>query len=330
MIYVEKFETAVPNLNLVGGKASNLIEMIRKGLEVPPGFIVNTKAFNKFLKDSKLKEKISLILSNNYKPNNILTTSAKIEEYFQKSHIPSEIIKEIKTAFTEINDKQCENTSYCVRSSANIEDSYKYSFAGQAESVLNLTTFEEILMGIKKCWISLYSPNSLLYILQMRKKGLTLSLRDLNIAVIIQKMIFSEISGVLFTVNVINNSENEMLINSTWGIGDTITSNLVIPDMIIIRKDQFSILKYVIGEKEKKSIINSDGCSTIIVPTEKELRIKRSLDDSQIFRLYNLGLKLEKDFNYPQDIEWALENNILYVLQTRPITTISPLKSEKF
>jgi pyruvate,water dikinase len=105
--------------------------------------------------------------------------------------------------------------------------------------------------------------------LKMRQKGNSISLNNVEIAVIIQKMINHQVSGVLFTVNVINNSENEMLINSTWGLGDTITSSLIIPDMIILRKKQFSIIKCVIGNKKKTSIPKFEGSSTILIPTKK-------------------------------------------------------------
>jgi len=140
-------------------------------------------------------------------------------------------------------------------------------------------------------------------------------------AVIIQKMVNSQISGVLFTINVINNAKNEMLINSTWGLGETITNSSIIPDLIILSKEKFSIIKYIIGEKEKTSILSPEGNSTILIPTRQPLKEQYSLNKTELVTLYNLGLKLEKLFNYPQDIEWAIENNVVYTLQSRPITT---------
>ncbi len=322
MTYVETLTNAQPNLTLYGGKGSNLIEMIKLGINVPPGFILNTNAYRKFLENSNLREEISKSLSTEYSPKDILIISNKIRESFLKSQIPHEVIKEIKKAYDEICLNFNSKISFSVRSSANIEDSSKFSFAGQAESYLNIITFKKILESIKNCWISLFSPNALLYLLHLRKNAKNLSLMELEMSVIIQKLVKSHISGVLFTANVINNATDEMLINSTWGLGDTITGNLIIPDLVIINKNKFDIIKYVIGEKEKISLPNPEGSSTILTTTEQKFRKLSSLNESQLLKLYNLGLKLEKHFKYPQDIEWAIENDKIYALQSRPITTL--------
>ncbi|MCK4779846.1 MAG: PEP/pyruvate-binding domain-containing protein [Candidatus Lokiarchaeota archaeon] len=322
MTYVEALNRALPNPNLYGGKGSNLVKILKLGIRVPPGFIVNSIAYKKFIKDSPLKEEIYNTLGSNYKPKDVIALSSKIKNLFLTSKIPNEIIKEIKKKFTDIYKKRGTENSFSVRSSANIEDTSNFSFAGQAESYLNKITLEEILEAIKNCWISLYSPNALLYLLQMRKNNIKISLNDLQMAVIIQKMVKSQVSGVLFTVNVINNIMDEMLINSTWGLGETITSNLIIPDLIILNKKKFNIIKYIIGEKEKSSVSNPKGSSTILIPTEQNLKESCSLNESQLFKLYKLGLKLEKRLNYPQDIEWAIEDEKIYTLQSRPITTL--------
>ena len=156
----------------------------------------------------------------------------------------------------------------------------------------------------------------------MRKNNIKISVNNLQMAVIIQKMVKSQVSGVSFTANVINNVMDEMLINSTWGLGETITSNLIIPDLIILNKKKFNIIKYIIGEKEKTSILNPEGSSTILIPTEQKNKNVSSLNESQLIKLYKLGLKLEECFNYPQDIEWAIEDDKIYILQSRPITTL--------
>ena len=156
----------------------------------------------------------------------------------------------------------------------------------------------------------------------MRKKGIELSFLDIHMAVIIQKMVNAHISGVLFTANVINNDQNQMLINSAWGFGETIANDLIIPDTIIINKNKFEIIKRIIGKKEKKSIPNPEGSFTILIETDTQSRACCSLNDKQLRQLHKLGLKIERAFNYPQDIEWAIENDIIYTLQSRPITTL--------
>ncbi len=323
MRYVEFLSQAKSNPHLHGGKGSNLINLMNYRINVPPGFILNTNAYVKFLKNSTFKEEIFHTFSNDYESEDVLNLSTKIERLLMNSEIPYEIVNETKKAFKGIRKELGKEVSFSVRSSANIEDSNNFSFAGQAESYLNITNFSEILKSIKKCWISLFSPKALLYIWQLRKNNKLISLNNIQMAVIIQKMINSQISGVLFTINVMNNAINEMLINSTWGLGETITNSWVIPDLIILSKGKFSIIKYIIGEKEKTSIPNPKGNSTILIPTKQPLKEQHSLNKTELVKLYNLGLKLEKLFNYPQDIEWAIENDVIYTLQSRPITTLS-------
>ena len=323
MNYVNIFTESQPNPSLFGGKGSNLIKLIKFGFNVPSGFIINTNAYVKFLESSQIKDQIHQTLSEDYNPKDVFHLSQKIENLFLKSTIPQEIIDEISKQYHNLCEEAGKPSSFSIRSSANIEDSKKFSFAGQADSFLNHKTLEEILSSIKNCWISLFSPQALLYILQIKKFDVNLSLNNVKMAVVIQKMINSDISGVLFTANVITNNLNQMLINSTWGLGETIANNLIIPDLIILNKKNFQILKRIIGKKEKKSIPNPEGSSTKLVETELELRNICSVNEYQLRHLYNLGVQLENKFSYPQDIEWAIENEIIYILQSRPITTLN-------
>ncbi|GAF76196.1 unnamed protein product, partial [marine sediment metagenome] len=161
-------------------------------------------------------------------------------------------------------------------------------------------------------------------LLQMKKQGVLDSLINIRMAVVVQKMVESEISGIMFTVNVITNNDNEMLINSTWGLGGTIADNIINPDMIIINKENYTISNIVIGEKEKRSIRNPEGTSdTLFIENELESRNICSLNETQLFQLCLLGKKIENIFQCPQDIEWAIENEKIYILQTRPITTLN-------
>ncbi len=322
MEYIGFIDEETSNSELYGRKGSTIIEMANIGLNVPPGFIINTKSYKLFLQESKFQDEIFEILSKEYHPKSVINISSKIKDLFLSSNIPKKIISEIRKAFHKVKEILGENPSFAVRSSANIEDSENFSFAGQAESFLNTKNLEEIMLSIRKCWASLFSPQALLYILHMKKMGVELSLLDIEIAVIIQKMINPDASGVLFTANVINNNLGEMMINSTWGLGDTITNNAIIPDVIILNKKNATILTKIIGEKEKKSVLNPEGSSTILIDMDDNLKKICSLNQLQLNKLYHLGLKLEKCMKYPQDIEWAIENDILYALQSRSITTL--------
>jgi len=156
----------------------------------------------------------------------------------------------------------------------------------------------------------------------MRKAGKSFQLSDLQMAVVVQKMVDSEVSGVLFTANVVNNNKEQMMINSTWGLGETIANNAVTPDMIVINKGNFRILRTVVGEKKKSSISNPRNPGTIMMDTNPTLRRKLSLNESQLFELFNMGLWVENAFKSPQDIEWAIRSGKVYILQSRPITTL--------
>ena len=141
-------------------------------------------------------------------------------------------------------------------------------------------------------------------------------------AIVVQKMLKPQVSGVLFTANVINNNKDQMMINSTWGLGETITNNTIIPDLIIVKKDNCDIMKIMIGKKEKTSVANPKGDSTILIDTKREAQKKCSLNPSQLRQLHTLGLKLEELFKYPQDIEWAKAGGRLYIVKTRPVTPV--------
>ena len=320
--YVTFFTESSPNPTLVGGKGLNLSKLGNIKATIPPGFIVNTNAYKKFIEKSSYHDQLIDLFSKNIKPKDVLNHSKELKSLIIKSTFPEYIKKEIKEVFDEINNKFKKKVSFAVRSSATIEDSKAFSFAGQAESFLNNNNFDEILLSIKNCWSSLFSPQALLYLLQMKKKGIDFSLSNIRMAVIIQEMVDSEVSGVLFSSNVLDNNTTQMLINATWGIGETVTDNLVVPDMIILNKNEFKIIKYDIGKKEKRSIQNPNGSGTILIENDQHSRSVCSLTDKQLHQLYDLGLKLENEFNYPQDIEWAIQNDIIYVLQTRPITTL--------
>jgi pyruvate,water dikinase len=262
------------------------------------------------------------LFSKDFTSKEVIGHSQKIQDLLLKSKIPEHIIKKIKLAFEKFCEEIGKSTSFAVRSSATIEDLIKFSFAGQYETYLYNKSLENILNSLKNCWISMFSPQALLYYLQMITNGLNMSLSNIHMAVVVQKMVNSQISGVLFTANVINNNKNQMMINSTWGLGETITNNSVNPDTIVLNKKKFEILKIIVGRKEKMSIKNPKGSSTILIDSEPQSRTICSLKEKQLLDLYELGLKLENAFGSPQDIEWAIENDTMYALQSRPITTL--------
>ncbi|MFX1443294.1 MAG: PEP/pyruvate-binding domain-containing protein [Promethearchaeota archaeon] len=322
MEYIEFFNEGITDPAILGGKGSSLIKLMQIGVRVPPGFILKANSYKTFIDESEHNEQLKTLLKTELSIKKVLHISKVIKQLIRTSRIPSKIEKQIKTGLKKLKKESGSYASYAVRSSATIEDTETFSFAGQAKSYLYNKGFDEIILSVKKCWASLFTPSALFYIIQMNKKGQKISLLDIQMAVVIQKMVDADVSGVLFTSNVLNNNNGEMMINSTWGLGETIANNIIIPDMFILNKKKFEIIKYVIGAKEKKSIRNPNGSYTIIIDTDPNFQQISSLNENQLQKLYHLGLTLEREFKYPQDIEWAIENDIIYTLQSRPITTL--------
>jgi len=319
MEHINFLITATPSSELHGGKGSKLINLIKIGANIPPGYIITTKSYEKFINESNYCDELKDLLSTSYSKHEVIEHSAKIIDLVMKTQIPEIIIKEIKRGHILLNYA---NSSFAVRSSASFEDSKHFSFAGQANTYLYQRNINDVIKSVKKCWASFFSPQALLYFLHIKKKNNSLSLDKIRMAIIIQKMVNASVSGVLYTSNILNNDRNQMLISSSWGLGESIVNNSVNPDMIILQKGNFKILEKTTGKKEKKSIPNSIRSGTVLIETNTFYREKFSLNDNQIRQLYDLGLKAENTFNYPQDIEWAFENEKLYTLQSRPITTL--------
>jgi pyruvate,water dikinase len=322
MKYILFFDEANADPTLLGGKGANLVKLIKLGLNVPVGFIITSSCYVSFLETSKNKVKINELLSRSLQPSEIVALSRNITKLILESEFPSEIENEITTAFERVKMESGTEASFAVRSSATIEDMDTYSFAGQSQTYLSNNSLSQIFSSVKNCWASLFSPPALAYFLQMKKIGKASPLSDLQMAVVVQKMIDPQVSGVLFTANVLNNNREQMMINSTWGLGETIANNSVTPDMIILDKDNSKILRTVVGEKKKTSVKNPRGSGTLLLDTNLDLRAKLSLSETQLHELFELGLWIENALNSPQDIEWAIESGKLYILQSRPITTL--------
>jgi pyruvate,water dikinase len=319
--YIEFIDKSTPNSNQQGNKGKNLVLLHQNGIKIPTGFILKVKAFKEVLSNTGIQDRVNDFLLHENNPKNVIQLTNDLKSKFDALIIPKTIYHEIKEGISILKSNFSSDTTFAVRSSALIEDQEQFSFAGQAESFCCLNSLENIIKSITKCWYSLFSPNSLLFMMKMKQRGKTLP--KIEMAVIIQKMILSQTAGVLFTTNVLDNNPNQMLVNSNWGLCETVTNNSVIPDLIILNKNKFKIHKAVIGEKELRSIQDFDSSSTTTIENASYHRASLSLKEDELMQLHELGLLIEKIFKLPQDIEWALENNQLYVLQTRPITSLN-------
>ncbi|WMJ87287.1 PEP/pyruvate-binding domain-containing protein [Anaerocolumna sp. MB42-C2] len=301
-------------LEMVGGKGMSLSKLLTAGIPVPDGFHVTTASYRIFVEMNRIQSQINKLLvgidSNN--TSQLEDVSKQIGILFHDGEMPQEVSAAIKTAYAGLG-----NTAVAVRSSATAEDLPDASFAGQQDTYLNIQGENEVLAAIKRCWASLWTARAIAY----RKKN-NIKQEIVALAVVVQKLVLSDVSGVMFTLNPINGSRSEMIINASWGLGEAVVSSLVTPDTIIVDKKTERIVTYEVANKEIMTVRNADGTEENPVPDQ--LRKKHSLTRDQINRLSQLGQKIEKYYQRPMDVEWALEKDKLYIVQARPITVLPP------
>lgn len=288
------------DVNIAGGKGANLGELIQNNVQVPEGFVVNTYAYDKYLKYNGVDTIINQISSRAYEGG-----YDSLRKLISNGKFPSEMLKEIKEAYSRLEE----------RSSATAEDLSDASFAGQQETYLNVRGLEAVLQRIKDCFASCFSDRSLEY----RKKS-GYDKNDVKSAVVVQSMIESECAGVMFTANVLNGNVKEMLINSSYGLGEAVVSGLVNPDQFTLNK-KGQVLSKNLGRKEEKIIYDKN--ETIKIKVNVEEQSKWSIDNKDLNKLCEIGNNIEKLYGKPMDIEWAKKDWNIYVLQARAITTLS-------
>ena len=316
-------------LPLVGGKALHLGEMTRLKLPVPPGFVITTKAFQKFLETSGAEDKIKALIEqcNVENTQQLMETSNLIKNIILPHDMPismktqiSESYKNLSYSHQIMNEQLMslisagrEMALVAVRSSATAEDLPTASFAGQQATYLNVKGMKELMAAIKNCWASLYEPRAIYY----RAKQ---NVPNASIAVAVQKMVQSvDKSGVMFTTNPVTGAD-EIVIEATWGLGEMLVSGSVRPDNYRISKSG-DVREIKIGRKERRKIRDYATDKTVEVSVPRDLVEAQVLTEDEIMRVASLGLKLEEHYNKPQDVEFAIEKSRIYLIQTRPVTT---------
>jgi len=318
-----------------GGKGASLGEMYNIGLPIPPGFVITAEAYKNFLEINRIDKQIYNILStidlNDSK--GIELKSNEIQEIILKSEIPKELKDEITESYEnlDVNEEvlKFNNKSalsiiktgrslpyVAVRSSATAEDSPEFSFAGQQSTYLNVKGISSLLISVKKCWASLFTARSIYYREKNKIKHETVFL-----AVVIQKMVNSYSSGIMFTINPVTNNENEIVIESGYGLGELIVSGTVNPNNYVIDKENMTI-KSKTTPKQDNMLVREEMLGKNIKRKIPENYPEQVLNDSQIISLANYGVKIEKHYQKPMDIEFAIENSKIYIVQSRPVTTL--------
>ncbi len=308
----------------VGGKGANLGEMTRTGIPVPPGFIVTAHSYFYFLEKSKLTkvklaDKIRNMLSS-LDPNDshkLQDIALEIKFLMNTAYIPEEIIEEIARAYKEMGDGLV-----AVRSSATAEDLPEASFAGQQRTFLNVKGEEEVVAAVHGCWASLFEPRAIFYRAHQGFDHLAV-----GIAVPVQRMVQSKVSGVMFTLDPLTSDKGKVVIEAIYGLGEAIVSGEVNPDLYMLEKEGLKIVDKQIVQQEWKLVRNSRGGKDlekanirVAIPDEKQALQK--LSDKDIVALAKIGKQLEDQYSFPQDIEWAKDGDSLFIVQTRPVTTI--------
>ncbi|PIR92753.1 hypothetical protein COU01_00055 [Candidatus Falkowbacteria bacterium CG10_big_fil_rev_8_21_14_0_10_44_15] len=301
-----------------GGKGASLGEMSKAGIPVPPGFVILASAFEYFLDGkrqkaaSEIKQEIEAQLQRvNYQDTNSIDRASNvIRDIMQDTPMPKELAAEIVVEF-----KKLRAPLVAVRSSATAEDSLVASWAGELETYLN-TTAKNLLDNVKRCWSSLFTPRAIFY--RYEKK---LSDQAVQVAVVVQAMVQSEISGIAFSAHPVTRAKNQMVIEAGWGLGEAIVSGQVTPDTYVIDKRDFSIIDINVSE-QKRMLVKKINGGIIWKAVPKDKQNKQALSGKQIIELARMVDKIEKRYHRPQDIEWAYAGGKFYITQSRPITTL--------
>ena len=314
---VFSLESPDVTFEIAGGKGLNLARLTRAGFAVPRGFIISTEAYRAFVEANRW---LSFIGSAGEPlPTEDLSAlekiSAQIRAAFSLGAMPEDVESAIRAAYQEFP-----GVAVAVRSSATAEDLPDLSFAGQQDTYLNVTGEDDLLKAVVSCWSSLWTARAIGYRLRNR-----IPQEDVALAVIVQEMVPSDVSGVLFTANPLTGLRSETVIDATFGLGEALVSGQVEPDHYVVDTPGNRIASKRLGSKE----ISTRGKSGGGVETKREDQSGlQALTDEQILQLAEVGRSIQHEYGFPQDVEWAFADGKLYVLQARPITSLYPIPDE--
>lgn len=303
--------------DIAGGKGASLGEMLNAGIPVPDGFVVLSTTFDEFLHKADLIQEIDAILESvDHKAvHSIDAASEKIQELIKHAEMPTDIASEIESQF-----KILDSEFVAVRSSATAEDGADHAWAGQLESYLN-TTQVTLLEKVQHCWASLFTPRAIFYRFE---KGLHTT--KISVAVVVQKMVNSEKSGIAFSVHPVTEDRNQIIIEAGFGLGEAIVSGSVTPDSYVIEKEPRKIIDINVSNQTRAMYRKVGGGNEWQDIGEKGGT--QVFAESEILDLANIIMTIENHYGFPCDIEWAYESAKFYIVQSRPITTLSEEKEE--
>lgn len=300
----------------VGGKGASLSDLMSAGFKVPDGFCVTADAYRHFAAGSGLDARIAPLLSaiDTSQPGVLRAAAEKITTLVRETPLPQDLRKQIAKAYAELTSAA--GLPSAVRSSAISEDGFAASFAGLYESYLNIRGEDDVLDAVHRCYVSLWSERAVGY--RVNQGGGA----DEAMAVVVMSLVPSDTSGIAFTAHPVTGSLDQVVINASFGLGEAVVSGRVTPDSFIIDKRSFALLERDIYAKEIAIYPLPGGGGTVEEKLSPDLQRAASLTDEQACDVARLAAKVEVHYGSPQDIEWGLYAGDLYLLQSRPITTL--------
>jgi phosphohistidine swiveling domain-containing protein len=313
-------DDASATLEEVGGKGASLARMAAAGLPVPPGFHITTAAYRRFVMENGLQEQILAAVSGISavtidRPAALEEASRQIGRLFENGVMPDAIARAIRRAYAELGGGEL---PVAVRSSATAEDLPEMSFAGQQETYLNMHGEAMVLEAVKRCWASLWTARAIDY---RARHGI--APQDVSLAVVVQQLVAADAAGILFTANPLTGARDQVMINAAWGLGEAIVGGQVTPDSVIVDKANGTIIEQNISEKDVMTVMTGrTGKGTHEEPVPADQRTRAVLSPAQAAELARIGMQIEDLYGQPMDIEWALHDGRVSIVQARPITAL--------
>ena len=308
-------EAGKDDVALVGGKGANLGELVRAGIPVPPGFVVTSQAYFGLRECDGLHSAIASRLVGLDVNDSVTLNSvaAEIKALIAEAAMPTHVTANIEAAYKELGEGPV-----AVRSSATAEDLAEASFAGCQESFLNVEGPADVTRSVQDCWASLFEPRAIFY-----RAGNGFDHMTVGIAVVVQKMVQSERSGVMFTLHPVTNDRTQVVIEAVYGLGEAIVSGIVTPDSYVMCKVSGAMLDCQVVPQEQE-LIRKHGSgeeANCWEAVDWGRRAKQKLSEEEAAELATIGARVEGHFGCPQDIEWAHADGRFYIVQARAVTT---------
>ena len=303
------------DVGTVGGKAASLGELIGAGLPVPPGFAVTAGTYRTFIEEAGIDDELFDAVDVDPEDSAALREAeARAEELILDTPFPEEVREEILEQYRAMAEDG-EEAFVAVRSSATAEDLPDSSFAGQQETFLNVRE-DDLLRRVKECWASLFTQRAIYY---RQQRGFPHS--EVDIAVVVQRMVDADKSGVMFTSHP-STGEPQVTIEAAWGLGEAVVSGTVSPDNYVYDRERGEVDQVTVADKKVEMVKDEETGETVQLDVDEDRRNERVLSDADIGDLVELGELVEDHYGAPQDVEWAIYEGEIYMLQSRPITTI--------